>query len=251
MITASMITVERDPAYLADTLDNLLRSDLATSKALEVLVLCDSGPGTEYAKSVRDGLGTLEGLVLITGPDGNKAVCSTDNVVRALVSATMFNSEWVMFLEDDIDVCGDFFSSAHLWLDKYARKNRRVYSFGCPYDFIADMHTRGIEEYDYPINDFYGTQCFAIRRNDALSLAKYLSNHQYDRAEDGSAYDLLMADWARITYPEIEHFLACVPSLVQHTGMTSCIRQRQNIHTFTSFPGRDFSLVDRQGVHYA
>ena len=80
---------------------------------------------------------------------------------------------------------------------------------------------------------------------DALDLANYLTAHCFDKNPEGTAWDLLMHDWARDRWPGINHFVASVPALVQHIGMNSIVNPRDNIHTFPSFKGGSWTFVDK------
>ena len=204
-----------------------------------VMITIDRSPGINYIDEtlahIDESNSGYHSLIMSDG----EGICASKNVADALLMGC--DSDWVLFMEDDIAVCHEFYRSVKRWLAKYARDDRRVVAFGAAYDYIKTNAERGLEVCDYPIDQFYGTQCFAIRGDDARSLSEYLYNHAYDREDDGTAYDLLMHDWAKATYPDIHHFSASCPSFVQHIGMTSSIRPRSNIHTFTSWPGKDWT----------
>lgn len=248
-IAAVMITVDRSPApnYLAETLANLKRGGLLSSHRLARFVMVDSGPGCDFASSAAHALRghptpPYSGVVGSAG-----RVCANVNVANALrVGAGL--APWVLFLEDDIDVCADFFDSVGAWLDDHAREDRRLCAFGAAYGWVEEAMAEGRAAADYPITQFYGTQALALRSKDALSLSAYLVEHCYDRTDDGTAYDLLMADWAQRTWPEIRHFLASAPSFVEHVGRTSAIRPRPETHTFPSWPGREWSYLERRAA---
>lgn len=251
-IAAVMVTIDRSPGvnYLAETLANLGRD--SWGDRLVSFDLYDSG-GPSCPHWVR---GTLPGTTLKVPtlvsrighlwPD--RPVCPNRNVAGALRGGSEVDVPWVLFLEDDIDVCADFFDSVGAWLDDHAREDRRLYAFGANYRWVEEAMAEGRAAADYPLGQFYGTQAIALRSEDAASLSAYLVEHCYDRTEDGTCYDLLMADWARQTWPEIRHFLASAPSLIQHIGRTSSIRPRAETHTFPSWPGREWSYLERRAA---
>lgn len=247
-IAAVMVTVDRSPGvnYLAETLENLKRGGLLTSQRLAAFLVTDSGPGCGFALSVTDSALRGHPTPPYSGVTGGfeERVCANCNVARALRAGYESGAPWVLFLEDDIDVCADFFDSVGAWLDDHARDLRRVYALGANYPWVEEATAAGCTAANYPIEQFYGTQAFALRSEDALSLSEYLVEHCYDREEDGTAYDLLMADWARQTWPEIGHFLASCPSFVDHIGRTSSIRPRSETHAFPSWPGRKWSYLE-------
>lgn len=242
-IAAVMVTVDRSPGanYLAETLTNLHRSDLARSIDQGRLLRLELvSPDLGFAADAIDDC--------YTGGASEGKCPANLNVASALRLGADTGAPWVLFLEDDIDVCADFFDSVGAWLDDHARDDRRVYAFGANYGWIEEATAAGCTAANYPIGKFYGTQAFALRSEDALSLSAYLVAHCYDRTDDGTAYDLLMADWARQTWPEIGHFLASCPSFVDHIGRTSSIRPRPETHTFPSWPGREWSYLERRAA---
>lgn len=209
-IYLSMVTHPRPVDYFSQTIKNLVRSGLGRSSRL-----CNFG-------------------IYETHEPANI------NVADALSLQACDVNNWILFIEDDLDFCNSFVDSCAAWLDEHEYGDVKVYAFGCSHPAIEDSY----EPYwKYPISCFNGTQCFAVRRYDALEIAKYLRKHCYDRTPDGTAYDLLIADWARANWPDQEYFLASCPSFVQHVGMNSVIRPRPNVHTFTSFPGPEWSYV--------
>lgn len=239
-ISAVMVTVDREPGvnYLGPTLENLKRSDLLTSTRLEELFILDSGPnwgGAFLADALAEALSGLETHRVHSGSHLEK-VCANINVSEALKQAAGAERPWVLFLEDDIDVCANFFDSVGAWLDKYAQEQYRVYPFGSshsgPQDFVR-VHCK----------QFYGTQCFAIRSSDAISLADYIEANCFTLTDNGTCYDLLMAKWVQKVYPPWQTFLAASPSFVQHVGKSSVIQPRKSVHQFASWPGREWSFV--------
>lgn len=242
-ITAAMVTIDRSPNdnYLAQTLHGLASSDLLESSRLETLTVFDSCPNS-WAESVIQSNDQLRRVGAFTPCHRLNA---NHNVAEALRRSGERSSQWVLFLEDDIDVCASFFDSVGAWLDDYATDNHKLYAFGAAYPQIDECVAEGRGSWRYPVESFYGTQCFAIEAIDAMGLAAYLTSHCYDRESDGTAYDLLICDWAR-EYDE-GYFLASCPSFVQHVGRSSVIRPRDKTHTFLSWPGVDWSYY-KQGA---
>lgn len=234
-IAAVMVTVDRTPKpnYLAETLENLKRGGCRDSKHLLRIDLVS--PDLEWASRALPGQNCM---------GRNPANL---NVASALRFGADTGAPWTLFLEDDIDVCANFFDSAGAWLDDHARDDRRAYFFGANFGEVGDLAAKGIHAWDYPIDLAYGTQAFAVRSEDAASLADYLEEHCYDLTPEGTRYDHLMRGWAKERWPEIDHFLASCPSFVQHTGRSSVIDPREVVHVFPSWPGREWSYVDREG----
>lgn len=244
-ITAAMVTIDRSPNdnYLQRTLDSLLQSDLLTSPRLESFTVFDSA-ADRWAESAMLSDDRLCDEFGVVNPD--LALAANENVSVALRRSGERSSNWVLFLEDDIAVCASFFDSVGAWLDDNATDKHRLYAFGAAYPQVDECAARGLSSWQYPIGSFYGTQCFAIEAIDAIDLAAYLVAHCYDREPDGTAYDLLMCDWAK-EYDDT-HFLASCPSFVQHVGSRSVIRPRADVHTFPSWPGTEWSYTRQSEV---
>ncbi len=231
-ISVVMVTVDRSPQpnYLSQTLSNLYRGGVFKSPRLSGFHLIDSRNNMYH--SIPDQLAELicfHGAVEFRN--------ANENVAEAL-EAGAFESDWVLFLEDDIDVCSLFLDGVGHWLDKHQKEDRRIYVFGSVGYWNLNRDVADIE-----IKHFFGTQAIALRREDARSLSEYLIDHQFDKADDGSAYDLLMHGWAKEQYPGIKMFSACYPSFVQHIGRESIIRPRPKTHQFKSWRGKDWAYV--------
>jgi hypothetical protein len=153
-----------------------------------------------------------------------------------LVTAEETDAEWCLFLEDDLVFCRDFLASVEYWLETHARPDRRLYAFHAAYAEICSRTAEG--EWDYPIGAYYGCQAFALRREDALSAARWTEGSPKTRG-----FDLLLKGWARETWPEIRYFLASAPCFVQHVGRESVILPGR-FHQNQSFPGEDWCPFD-------
>jgi len=241
-VIAVMVTVDRSPGqnYLNSTLKSLANSDLLTSERLHSLTVLDSDC-LGWSERVVESLYFGSGRVLTTSQP--RRTVAKLNVASALTIGAELRNEvsggWILFLEDDIAVCSNFFDSVATWLDKHSREDRRVYSFGANYQEVKEAVENGLESWDYPIDSFYGTQCFAIRPCDAVTLADEL-----ETTSDGPGiYDLTMHTWAKKYYPNINHFLASAPSFVQHMGEASVIRKEGKMFTFPSWPGEEWSYL--------
>lgn len=213
-ISVIILTVTERHEILQQTLGNLQRSGIYASPFLGSLRITTSERGKITAQA---------------------------NAAAALSFAAEQPGEWVLFLEDDIDVINGFLDAVGQWLLEFSTDDRRVYSFSVPHP--SHTFANGAV-WDYPIKHFCCTQAFAVRHEDARSLAKWLTDYPFVIGPDGNqstgAYDLSMRAWAKSTYPGQDYFSASVPSFVQHMGNTSLIRPDQNVIRIPSFPGRDW-----------
>ena len=236
---AVLITANRSPRpnYLLTTLDNLLTHGglRAAPPELHTFTIID---GT--ADDLYWALDTLDPLAGREVGCVSGALPANRNVAYALRFAASVGAPWVLFLEDDIDVCADFFASTAAWLADFADPRYPIFPLGANYPQV-DAPTNYGCAWEYPIDKFYGTQALALRADTAVSVADYIDTHCYSRTHDGTAYDLLIADWARAN--GYGSFLTPAPSFVQHIGRESVIRPRAETHVFPSWRGHRWSYV--------
>lgn len=250
-IAAVMITVDRTSRgktdYLLKTLDNLQRSGFFQDPALRSFYACDSGSpdswiGFRYLRAAE--------VQVSYAPVGGRLACQ--NAGHALILGGLSGAPWVLFMEDDLDFCADFLGSVGRFLDKYGHDERyRLFAFGAAYDQISQAVRNGDDCWPYPIDAFYGTQCFAIRAADAVSLGNYISsNPPISTINNPDAYDLMFHAWAKNLYPG-NCFLASAPSFVQHIGRQSICTGKDETHRFESWPGREWTYQPKRVVELA
>jgi hypothetical protein len=232
MFAVVMITVDRSPKqnFVGDTLAALERAGVFDSPLLESFTVFDSGsPSLDFLPN---------GWLI----DSAKR-CPVGNTAAALAHGANSGSPWVLFLEDDIDVCDKFLESIAGWLYDH-HEGYEVFPLGANYDMILALERLDKTAWRYSVNQFYGTLAVAMRARTAGSIADYLlKHHSSPERRVGSPYDLYMADWARENH--ITHFLTPVPSFVQHTGVESIIRPGSIFHTYESWPGPEWSYQRR------
>lgn len=235
MFHATMITVDRSPKqnFLRRTLENLTRSGVFASPLLDGFTIVDSGSRVSF---IDDATVNVERDVAI-----DSAVrVPTENAARALKLGAESGSPWVLFLEDDIDVCGRFVESTAAWLGEHERAYK-VFPLGANYDAVKGCVRRGERAWPYGVAQYYGTLAVAMRRETAADLAAFLAERAH-RQE----YDLLMAEWAR--GQGISHFLTPAPSFVQHIGVESVIRPGSVFHTYETWPGPTWIYESPEGA---
>jgi len=244
VIAVAMVTVDRGlrglPNYLYGTMRRLQGAGVFKSRLLTSFDLCDSGGSRAWPDLVQlEACGFAQGRrpsmrLHIPG----RPLLASLNVAAALALAGSRGADWVLFMEDDIDVCADLLESCESWLLEHERPRVPVYSFGANYEQVAAAYAAGLTSWDYPIDAFYGTQCFALRSADAISLAAWLRAHPEYNGSSG-AYDLTMHDWAKANAAVT--FVASAPSFVQHAGRESYIRPGGEPFGFATWPGNDWS----------
>lgn len=228
--TLALLTVDRRESggvnYLDRTMESLERSGLWDQNEVTFTFnLFNSGGSVEYLNRWRAKVNS------VWFP--KRKLSMRENYADALKVSGSGEADWVILLEDDVEVCSQFIQKVVRCLEKveYVVGNSfRVITLYCPYELYGD----GI--WPYPIVDFYGTQCWVVRRDDALSLGNYFGNSEnvlslrtrthlgrtyFTSAGDevgASAPDFLLKDWHWKLYPQRNYFGACIPSLVQHIG---------------------------------
>ena len=233
----SLVTVDRTPRpnYLAQTLRNFERGGIFKSSLFHSLSIADSGVGTHWPSPalIESGISLTHVGVCRTGARRPSSV----NAATALAAGVATGCEWILFFEDDVDVCGDFLESVDRWLTAYAKPEYHVFPFGANYPHVqvAADNLEFVWEYDTHL--FYGSQCFAIRADDARSLADYWSTNPEVPGGTDMAIDIMVAQWHRLKFPTQPNFLASAPSFIQHIGRASYATTKEVTHTFASWPG--------------
>lgn len=215
--------------YLAETLASFDRSIAGHPEIPYELHLFDSGsPDPSW-------LAGLPGIHHFPG----KKLTPNMNAVAQMRGIAAIDCDWALFLEDDIIFCADFLGSADRWLSQYATPDIHIYSFYTPYSEVLQAFKRGEGAWAYPISGFYGTQCLALRREDALSAAEGIEKLAL-KWHSSKGYDLMIKAWAKETWPMQRNFLASAPSFVQHIGVESSISSGR-FHANSSFQGEQWS----------
>jgi len=252
-IAITIITVDRTPRrnYLGQTAANFIRGGVFDSPRFHSLHIADSGGHEGWPDRGVERLLTLVGpkypyrWIRSTGASHSAYVYRTATARTACVNASAAldagmatDAQWILFCEDDLDVCGDFLDSVGRWLDIYGDPKYHVFPFGAAYPQVKDAAQRLEFFWEYPVTKFYGTQCFAIRRPEAQSLSDYWRvTPKVVGVHSPGAFDLMLAEWHQQKFPEQPYLLASAPSFVQHIGRDSVATGVANTHQFLSWPG--------------
>jgi hypothetical protein len=165
----------------------------------------------------------------------DKGGCN-ENSLRCLKEAQKQNTEWTIFLEDDVDVINNFLESVDAWLNLCYDENVPLYSLSTNY-----VETRqSIIAWKYPIERFYGTQGYCIHKNRINSLIQSLETTTLV-----GLHDMRIKEWG-ICYG-FKHFLASCPSFIQHLGDNSSIHEGR-FHTICSWPGTNYNFLNRSCI---
>lgn len=252
-------TINRSPQenYLPQMLRNMARSGLWESSIPFQLDIIDSGSIglDEYKRVAMAEIPAVHPQKVMFHPltedlssrlspqyalkdkrDGHLRRSRNGNALECFRIGIESRTPWILFLEDDIDVCRDFLGSVDRWLSQHARRDRHMYSFATPYKMVCDAWKAGQTSWNFPVKGFYGNQALAFTRADASSAFDYI----YTRLKEwdtGQGFDLLLKDWATMVW-RAEHFLSSVPSFAQHIGKESSIHLGR-FHEVSGFSGID------------
>lgn len=263
-------TLNRSPQenYLGRTLDNLHRSglwdtplpfrvDIVDSRSADnerylqdevyrhlhgaksshqlVIHLCDDAALTKAAPQ------------WVSTKHGHTRRSRNANALECLRVGVLTGAPWVLFLEDDIDVCHDFLGSVDRWLQEHGRRDRHMYSFATPYKHVEAAFRAGDSAWDFPAHLFYGNQALAFHRREAISALDYIEQ-RLPTWDTGQGFDLLLKEWVSKTYPRSPMFLSSAPSFVQHIGRESTLHLGR-FHTAAGWSGPEWSYAGR-AVHH-
>jgi hypothetical protein len=160
------------------------------------------------------------------------------NFGRAMLGAANYDCDWVLMCEDDIGVCKGFLDGVTAFIERWADVRYRVITFYTPYREIKESYGNVRAPYwDYPVKDFYGTQCLAMRQIDAMMAGAYILA---DTKYSAGAYDLILKEWHQTHYPDYPDMQATVPCFVEHMGKESVINPGR-YHTSGLFLGEEWS----------
>ena len=111
-------TGPREVDYLRATMDNLQRAGVFASQVPWRMVVADSGDAGAFAREYAPDRIVYKQTGAIPNLNG----------AAAILHAAALGVGWVLFLEDDIDVCDDFLESVDAWIRDVTDPKYRVYS---------------------------------------------------------------------------------------------------------------------------
>lgn len=200
---------ERSDDYLSDTVENLCRSGVFRSKLLASFSIFESNNRLHQNNN-------------------------PENALKCLKEAYRNNTEWVIFMEHDIDVIDNFLESVDLWISEHHHKDVAFYPLCASYNELFDCKESA---WEYPTHFYYGAQGYCISRENLSSLINYLENNH------GPGYhDIRLQNWA-LEYAKdksVKYLLTPSLSFVQHVGVVSTLHPGR-FHDYPSWPGRQYT----------
>lgn len=238
-------TADRSPGpnYLVGTLNSLARSGVFSSQIPVKLVIVDTGKGVRQRAQAMIWCKTHGVDAQILTPKRRSS--TPDNAACGLCNYT--NTDWTIFLEDDIEVCGAFLESVDVWLRENATLEIPIYPLCAAYGKNAGRE-RDAATWRYSVGGFYGTQAYAIRSHECLDLGCFLKTEAALR-EMINGHDLLLKEWVQARYPDVTHLLCPGMDFVQHVGKESSIHPGR-YHAYPNFGGPDWSYQGKDATFY-
>lgn len=153
------------------------------------------------------------------------------NALRALEKGYENNTEWVIFLEDDVDFISDFLESVDNWLSEFYKPEVLFYPFGAAYQ---EVHDTSKKCWEYPPELFYGCQAYAIHKSQLEKLILF-----FREANEAQLFmhDMLLRQWA--LSEKSSFLLTPCPSFIQHIGIFSSIHSGR-FFEYGSWPGKQY-----------
>lgn len=251
-VAIGMRTIDRSPRtnYLGETLANLARAGVFRSPHFLSIDIVDSGSEDSHGHFMDQVVPNVQGIrsshaLRFHHGDFTPNACATEAHRKVEESG---GADWVMFLEDDVDVCADFLESVVAWLDDHAVDEVPFYPMAACYPQVSRAVAEGLSAwYQYPPGAYYGTQCYVVPAAINGDLVEWLDDHRLPRCAppgcDERGHDLRFHDWASDL--GVERFITPAPSLVQHIGEDTAMGCK--FYQFRSWPGRGWSYVRQVG----
>lgn len=254
--------------YLAVTLGNLKRAGVFQSEHLNSFIIVSGGEMEGFYQ---------EEIYPILGRDGiphqfvhcpPEGCTRQQNAARAIRYGAMNQGgEWVLKLEDDLDVLDDFFGNVSRWLDDYGRATVPMFALAATYEtlsrsryatagesvvgpgtsfpYVRAQLGTGRRALTHPCRGFWGAQALLWRRPIAEHLGAWLGPDPFlwDGREEHRerGHDLLLQVWGQKWCQETgvrPVFGVAIPSFVQHIGRSSNLDQPEinHVQKFFEFP---------------
>lgn len=268
--------------YLAQTLANLKRAGVFESEHLNSFVIVSGGELPDYYEHEVEPL--LHGIPHEFVHCPEEGCTRQQNGARAIRYGAMNpEGEWVLKLEDDLDVLDDFLGNVARWLtdyghyrsvpmyalaatyatvsaSRYATPGETVFGPGESFPYVRAQLATGRRALTHACLGFWGAQALLWRREVAEHLAAWLGPDPYlwdGRQEHRNrGHDLLLQVWGRKWCQENgvkEVFGVAIPAFVQHLGRHSNLDQPEigHVQPFFEFPfpGREWRYESERREH--
>lgn len=172
------------------------------------------------------------------------------NGVGALRAAVADRADWVIFLEDDIDIIDDFIGSLNRWLALFWKPDIYFYPLGSFYaSLTGPQHSVGM--WEMPLDYYYGSQAVVLSTRGAHDYAQYLDLHQGapigpSKWRFDQHFDMHLSEWQRLSGGNAEFTRTPAPCFVDHIGENSLMGTWERTGRILDFAGREWSFNGRE-----
>lgn len=166
-----------------------------------------------------------------------------DNAAHALRRAIDDATDYVIFLEDDIDIVDDFIPSVTRFMRDVVQGDRHFYPLGCAMRRAMRQSLQsGALTWAYPVREFYGACGLVFPRESARAFCD-----AYDQSPpwmmSWNGLDVNLRNWHQRISPAT-HLVTPVPCLIDHLGQTSSLSSDPSHYT-----GRYPGFLGRHGTY--
>lgn len=140
------------------------------------------------------------------------------NTIHVLEQALLDEADWILFLEDDIEIVDDFLSSTDRWLTDFSHPNIHFYPLGCGVrSALHRARAQELRSWDWPVRNFYGATAVALRPAFAAAFCD-AHRQQSDWLMPIYGLDENLKRAHQRLYPEQAFIRTPVPCLIDHRG---------------------------------
>lgn len=147
------------------------------------------------------------------------------NAEHALLAAVEDDTDYVIFLEDDIEIVNDFIGSVDRFIADVRRTEQgaHFYSLGCGAKrALRQARAAGDHWWRYPLKDYYGTCGLVFPTANAREFAT-LQHRQLDWMVSWNQMDVNLVRWQERTSPTRSWVPTPTTCLINHLGAQSSL----------------------------
>ena len=159
---AAMMTVNRwpKPNYIRATFEYMKLGGVFDFPEVRFVIAESGSEDASYLDFLEDDDVLRERVEIIRSP---KRISLNRNFVRSLRLGAGISDEYVMLLEDDIEVCDRFMERVDTFLEKHGGEGV-LWTFHQSYQEIVERYRDGFDYWNMEAESFYGTLCIVIEK---------------------------------------------------------------------------------------
>lgn len=158
------------------------------------------------------------------------------NADHALGLAMQDQTDWIIFLEDDIDLVDGFITSVDNWMRSYETTRVHMYPMGCGVRraYLRERDAGG-RMWEWPLKDYFGATALVLRPTFALAFREEF-RRQPEWWTEPTGLDENLKQFHRRYEPTVSHIRTPIPCLVDHRGVVTT-QTTAAPHWTGSYPG--------------